>query len=100
MPIENLKGKTVKGILTSEGQPMIGCNFYEPGTLNGGITNIKGEFEIEFTQNHPVIVITGFYSPICVRVYEDKFNFIEIENLNHRKSYKLCEQVDKYKKEH
>jgi len=49
---EMTSSKTIKGVITDEkGEPIIGANVLEKGTLNGVITNIDGEFTFTVSDN-------------------------------------------------
>jgi len=56
------KGKTISGIITDEaGEPVIGANVMEKGTINGVVTDMNGEFMLSVSDNATLqITYIGF----------------------------------------
>ena len=53
------KGKTITGKVSDEnGEPVIGANIVEKGTMNGTITDNDGYFSLEIDHNHEIIHIS------------------------------------------
>ena len=98
-PIPDLKGKIVRGVVIDEESNgvIIGQMISEFDNLrNGMITDTSGIFEIQFQGNHPIIILSGFYNPINVKINPNEFNRIILNNKLEDKSWKLLQKVNKY----
>lgn len=51
-------GKTVKGVVTDKGEPIIGANIMVKGTTNGTITDIDGKFSLSNVPENGTLVVS------------------------------------------
>lgn len=77
------QSRIVRGVVLDDlGEPVIGANVLEKGTLNGVITDIDGKFSIEVSSNNSILVISyigyvmyempvGTQTEVTVRLKED-----------------------------
>ncbi|MBR7027584.1 MAG: carboxypeptidase-like regulatory domain-containing protein, partial [Bacteroidales bacterium] len=82
--------RTVTGTVTDiNGDPMVGVNVLEKGTLNGVVTDLDGRYSLQLGTSNPVIVFSfigflgveesvGTRSVINVSMAEDKQNLDEV----------------------
>ena len=49
-------GKTITGTVTDAGEPVIGANIIEKGTLNGTVTDFDGNFELTVDDNAVLVI--------------------------------------------
>ena len=97
-PISKDAPKMIKGLIYDgeSGDPMIALHLSEFNTpRNITRTNLKGEFELTFEGNIPVLVIHGSYAPLYVEITTDEVNIIYFDKLyrNSECVYKKATQL-------
>lgn len=73
-------GKTVKGVVTDKGEPIIGANVLVKGTANGTITDLDGRFSLNNVPSNGTLVISFIgYLPLEVKVGNQQNFAIELK---------------------
>ena len=67
------QSKTISGIVTSAGEPLIGASIAEKGTTNGTITDIEGRFSIKVAPNATLQVSYLGYETQSIDVKDQTF---------------------------
>mgnify|MGYP000516674026 CR=1 FL=1 len=73
------QSKTISGIVTSAGEPLIGASIAEKGTTNGTITDIEGRFSIKVAPNATLQVSYLGYETQSIDVKDQTFLDIELQ---------------------
>lgn len=86
-------------VYTDEGEPYIGLPIYEYGTINGTITQINGEFQLQIPANKQILISISF----CFEQYfrfikpEEKEIIIKLTRKEFKKSKKVFRKWQKQK---
>ena len=73
------QSKTISGVVTSAGEPLIGASIAEKGTTNGTITDIEGRFSIKVAPNATLQVSYLGYETRSIDVKDQTFLDIELQ---------------------
>ena len=52
------QSKTISGVVTSAGEPLIGASIAEKGTTNGTVTDMDGKFSINVSSDNAILVVS------------------------------------------
>lgn len=83
IPLQQVSQRQVSGTITDElGEPIIGANILEKGTVNGTVTDIDGKFSLP-AQPNAVLQITyiGYLSQEIATAGRNSFNLILLEDM-------------------
>lgn len=83
IPLQQVSQRQVSGTITDElGEPIIGANILEKGTVNGTVTDIDGKFSLP-VQPNAVLQITyiGYLSQEIATAGRNSFNLILLEDM-------------------
>lgn len=73
-------GRTVKGVVTDKGEPIIGANVLVKGTANGTITDLDGRFSLNNVPSNGTLVVSFIgYLPLEVKVGNQQNFAIELK---------------------
>src|SRR5262245_58278541 len=88
--------RTVKGRLVSleDQAPLPGYNVMEPGTRNGTITDVNGEFTLTVDRRPAIILFPGCFTSLYVE-YEDNVDFKVIALSMDTRDYSESKRVER-----